>query len=402
LSNAKLFFWSFFSLSVSTSGAAAFELDSLLPATVPGYGTVQSVSILSRVDPEYKPLDFNFGTISFLPSINAGGGYDSNPNGISSGSSAFNLNPSLTAQDAQLGFGAFISGAFSNYPEAAGQNTSGYTVALGERLLLPRETLTLAVASINTQVTGFGFNSIIFSRPVATTVKNVRVSDEILFGVLTLTPVFSVSHYNFSGYSSQDRTDYRQSVTGEFASGGPARFVTLLQATESQYQQQLFNANTFDALAGIADEATGLWQIRLLAGAASHQQMGGKLFNEPVLEASLSWMPSEIDSLSLDLAREVDDPDQESAAGYTLSEANVSISHEYFRNVVITGSAKVSRAVYFDSSLIETLFNVLISTNWHLNRALSVNATYAFNDRQANYLPAANEHIITMGVTWTP
>ncbi len=402
MSNLNLFFWSLLALSVSTNGAAAFELDSLLPANVPGYGTAQRVSIPGRVDPEYQPLDFDYGTISFSPSINGGGGYDSNPNGISNGSATFNLNPSLAAEDAQLGFGGYIAGTFSTYPAVTAQNTTGYTVALGQRVLLPRETLTLALASINTQVTGFGFNSIAFSRPVATAVKDIRGSDKILLGMLTLTPEFSVSHYAFEGYASQDRTDYRQSLAAEFTNGGPARWVTLLQATESQYPQTSFNANTYSALAGIADEATGLWQIRLLAGAASRQPTVGKVMTEPVLEGSLSWMPTEIDSLSLDLAREIDDPEQESAEGYTLTEANISFAHEYLRNVIITGSAKFSRADYFNSSLIETLVNVLIAANWHLNRALSVNATYAFNDRQANGLAAANENIITMGVTWTP
>jgi hypothetical protein len=402
LSNLNLFYWSLFTLSVSTSGAAAFELDSLLPANVPGYGTTQRVSILGRIDPEYEPLDFNYGSLSFSPSINGGSGYDSNPNGISSGSATFNLNPSLTAADSELGFGAYIAGAFSTYPEVTGQNTSGYAAALGERMLLPRETLTLAVASINTQVTGFGFNSIAFSQPVTTAVKDIRGSDKIVLGMLTLIPECSVSRYAFQGYPSQDRTDYRQSVTGEFTSGGPVRLVTLLQATESQYQQNAFNANTYGALAGIADEATGLWQIRLLAGAASRQPAVGKVMTEPVLEGSLDWMPTEIDSLSLDLAREIDDPEQESAEGYTVSAAEISFAHEYLRNVIITGSGKVSRAVYFNSSLTETLVNVLLSANWHLNRSLSVDATYAFNDRQANELAAANENIITMGVTWTP
>jgi hypothetical protein len=402
LSNRNLFFWSVLALSVSTKVAAALELDSLLPVNVPGYGTAERVSILGRVDPEYQPSDFNYGTVSFSPSMNGGVGYDSNPNGISAGSSTFNLNPSLIADDTQLGFGAYIAGTFSTYPEVTAQNTSGYTVALGQRVLLPRETLTFALASLSTQVTGFGFNSISFSSPVATTVQDVRGSDKILLGMLTLTPEFSVTHYAFEGYASQDRTDYRQAVTGEFSTGGPARFVALVQATEAQYPQNIFNANTYGALAGIADEATALWQIRLLAGAASRQPAVGKAITQPVLEASLSWMPTEIDSLSLDLSREIDDPEQESAEGYTVSEANISFAHEYLRNVTITGSAKAGRAVYFDSSLIETLVNVLISANWHLNRALSVNATYAFNDRQANELAAANENIITMGVTWTP
>jgi hypothetical protein len=140
----------------------------------------------------------------------------------------------------------------------------------------------------------------------------------------------------------------------------------------------------------------------MLAGIATRQPKIGKPLVAPVVEASLSWMPTELDSLTVDLAREIDDPDQESAEGYTLSEADISIAHEYLRNVIITGSAKAGQAMYFNSPLVETLFNMLAAINWHLNRALAVEANYAFNDRQANYLPAANEQIITMDVTWTP
>ena len=33
---------------------------------------------------------------------------------------------------------------------------------------------------------------------------------------------------------------------------------------------------------------------------------------------------------------------------------------------------------------------------------LALNAAYEFNDRQANFLRAANEHVVTIGATWTP
>lgn len=389
-------------LSVSTSGASALELDSLLPSDVPGYGTLPGVSILSHVHPEYTPFDIDYGTLSISPTIDAGGGYDSSPNGIGNGSAVFDLNLSLLVQDVPAGFGAYVAGAFSNYPQTAEQNTAGYTVALGQIAVLPRETLTLSAAAVRTQETGFGFNTLTLSYPAAANVQDVRGSDKLVLGMLTLTPEISVSRYNFEGYQSQDRIDYRQSVTGEFTSGGPVRFVTLLQATESEYQQQIYNANTYGALAGFADQATDLWQVRMLAGIATRQPAIGKALDAPIFEASLSWMPTGIDSLSFDLAREIDDPDQESANGYTLSQADISIAHEYLRNVILTGSAKAGQAAYFNSPLVETLYNVLTSVNWHFNRALAVEATYAFNDRQANYLPAINEHIITMGITWTP
>jgi hypothetical protein len=389
-------------LFLAASNAAALELDTLLPTDVPGYGTAQGVSILSRVHPDYSSLDINIGGLSFEPSINAGGGYDSSPNGAANGSGTLSLIPSILAQDTQLGLGAYIAGNFLNYPSAPTQNTAGYTIALGERAVLPRETITLAAAMLSTQETAFGLDTVTLSQPVTVTVKDLRGSDKIILGMLTLTPQFSASEYGFEDFSSQDRTDYRQSLNADFAEGGPERFVALLHATESQYRQSALNANSYEALAGIADDAPGLWQIRLLAGAATRQAVIGKPITAPVLEASVSWMPGDLDSLSLSLAREIDDPDQVTAAGYTLTQADFTLAHEYLRNVIFTYSAEVSKAVYFDQPLVETLFNTQAAVNWHLNRALALNATYAFNDRQANFLSAVNEHIITLGMTWTP
>jgi hypothetical protein len=390
-------------LSVSTSGAAALELDTLLPANVPGYAELPDAGSLGSAR-EYTPFGINYGSLAFLPSLNAGGGYDSDPDGAGRGSATVNLDPSLAAQDEQLGLGAYIAGAFSNYPQAADQNTAGYIFAVGERADLPQETPTVAVALLGTQETGFGFDGFntAVSKPIGVAVRDIRGNDAIVLDMLTLTPEFSVSDYQFSRDLGEDRTDYRQSITGEFASGSAARLVMRLQTTQSQYRQRIFNANTYGALAGVADQATGLWQIRLLAGAAAREPMAGKSLNAPILEASLGWMPSKIDRVTLNVAREIDDPDQETAGGYTLSEGGISVAHEYLRNVILTGSAKIGHAAYFSSPLVETLFNVLAAINWHFNRALAVDATYAFNDRQANDLAAANEHIITLGLTWTP
>ena len=122
----------------------------------------------------------------------------------------------------------------------------------------------------------------------------------------------------------------------------------------------------------------------------------------PVLEASLDWMPGDLDSVSLSIAREIDDPEQESANGYTLTGATVSIAHEYLRNVIITASFHAAHAAYFSTPLEETIFNADTAVTWHLNRDIAVAADYQFNDRQANFLSAANENVLTCNVIWTP
>lgn len=378
------------------------ELDSLLPTDIPGYGIARGVSVLDRSHPEYTPVDIDLGGITIDPKIEADGGYDSEPNGVGAGSAVFDFNPSITALDAALGLGAYLAGTATAYPAAAGQNLSGYTAALGERAELPRETLSLGVAAVAAQETSFGLNTITISKPVSAQVRQVRGNDAIVCGMVTLTPELSMTDYRFSGEDSQNRTDYRQALTGEFTPGGPARFVTLLHATESRYQNPRFNATTLSALAGVADAATGIWNIRLLAGAATRRSAAGGSLIAPVLEASISWMPTDLDSVKLDAAREIDDPDQESAAGYTLTQTDISIAHEYLRNVILTASFAFSHAAYFNTPQAESLYAGNAAVNWHLNRALALNASYAFSDRQSNFLKAANQHIFTLGVTWSP
>ncbi len=378
------------------------ELDTLLPTDLPGYGGTPFISILDRPHPEYTPIDIDLGPVTLQPKIAAGAGYDSDPNGVGPESSLFSFDPSLIALDRVLGLGVFIAGNLAAYPQASQQNLAGYTLALGEHALLPAQTVDLAAAVLQAQETGFGLNTVPASQPLSVGAKVIQGSDAVVCSMVTLKPELSISNYRFSEYGNQNRTDYRQAMDAEFNAGGPASFVTLTHATESIYADPVYNADTYSALAGVADEAAGLWNIRLLAGAATRQPVTGDAVTAPVLEASISWMPGELDSLQLNLAREIDDPDQESAGGYTLSEAEVSVAHEYLRNVIITGSFKFAHAAYFDSGLMESLYSSNIAIVWHLNRALGLDADYAFNDRQANFLRAANQHVFTVGFTWSP
>ena len=70
--------------------------------------------------------------------------------------------------------------------------------------------------------------------------------------------------------------------------------------------------------------------------------------------------------------------------------------------MTLDGSLRVAHANYTGVALRETLFSTDDGVQWQLNAALAVQADYVFNDRQANYLRAANEHVVTLGLKWTP
>jgi hypothetical protein len=389
-------------LVLAVHSAAALELDTLLPPGIPGFGAATGVSILTRRHPDYQSLGINLGGVTLNPSVAAGFGYDSAPNGTASASSFATWAPSLGITDAAAGFGAYAAAdAEQEFSESA-QNTSGYTLALGERAQYAADVFTVSLAQLRTQQTGFALNTIRLAKPLTVTATEITLSDKHDCGVFTVTPEVSVAWARFDSYAAADSTNYREGLTFETAAGGAARFVTYLHATETRLRASSNNANTYEALFGVADDAPGLWNLRLLGGLATRQPAVGNYLISPVLEASLDWMPTTLDSLNFTVARELDDPEQESANGYTLTQGKISIAHEYLRNVIITGSFSAAHAAYFASPLTESLFSTDAAITWRLNRQFAVNADYQFNDRQANFLGAANEHVITCNFIWTP
>ena len=164
----------------------------------------------------------------------------------------------------------------------------------------------------------------------------------------------------------------------------------------------ILNAETNQALAGLVDTADGLWTFSALAGAAQRLPRSGPALLAPVLEAGLDWMPTELDRLRLTLMREIDNPEDISATPYTLTQEKFSLTHEYLTDVLFHLSEQAANAAYIQSSDRETLLSSDAGVRWQLNPDLALDGDYAFNDRQANYLRAANEQVVTIGLTWTP
>ena len=381
--------------SFAATGAAAQELDALLPEGIPGYGTPFAVVADHKVEAP-QPTGGQWGAFSLVPALAGSGGYDSAPGGAGA-SSVFTVAPSLLVTDRVLGFGAYAAATKAVYPQDGAQNTGGVTLAMGEQVALPGETVTLAAGYLNAQETGFALDTVAISRPVAFTLENLRASDEIVSGPFTLKPEVAVLRYRFPGLAAQDRTETREGVTAVWSPPGPVQVLLRVAGTQSADAIPDFSTRTQKVLVGLVDTADGLWTFSALVGVARRQ---GE--RAPVLEMRLDWMPAELDRVRLEVVREIDDPDEVGAVAYMLDQAKISVSHEVQTDVTAKFSAQVGEAAYFDSGERETLVGTDAALSWQLGAHLAVEGAYAFNDRQANYLPAANEHVVTLGMTWTP
>jgi hypothetical protein len=387
-------------LSAFPAIARAQLLDGLLPSAVPGYAQPGNWLATRREDAP-GATGWRFGGLNLAPGLAAQSGYDSAPNG-SAGSTLLGISPDFLVADPVAGFGAYAEVNETAYPQNAAQNLFSAALAGGERLQLPREVLTFSGAFLRAAETGFALNSFAIAKPVAFTLKDVRASDEITDGRLTVTPRLSASFYDFPDLPSQNRQDLRAGLTMHYDNGAPLSYVAALRAGRSTGTDETQDAGNYAALAGLQDKADGLWTVSVLAGGAWRAPRTGLGLTAPVMEARLDWSPDRLDELHLNLAREIDDPDRLSATPYTLTQAKFTFIRADLNDITATATADISNAAYIHNPLRETLFSGSAELKWHMSPALAVDGRYLFNDRQSNQLGAANEYVLTLGVSWTP
>ncbi len=382
------------------AAARAQMLDELLPSAVPGYAQPGNW-LAARRQQAPGATGWRLDGLDLAPGLAAQTGYDSAPNG-STGSAVLGITPDLLVADQAAGFGAYAQVNESAYPQNAAQNLFSAALAGGERLQLPREVLTISGAFLRAAETGFAFSSLALAKPIAFTLKDVRASDEISAGCLTLTPRFSASVYDFLDLPSQNRRDLRGGLNMHYDDGAPLSYVAALRVDRSTGTNDIQDAGNYAVLAGLQDEADGLWNISVLAGGAWRVPRTGQGLAAPVMEARLDWAPDRLDELHFNIAREIDDPDRLSATPYTLTEAKFTLIRAGLRDVTATATADVSNAAYIHDPLRETLFSGSAELKWQMSPALALDGRYLFNDRQSSQLGAANEHVLTLGVSWTP
>ena len=388
-------------LLLAAPPARAQLLDTLLPPAIPGYGQKFSVIAEHR---QFAPgaTGWDFGGISAAPSLALAAGYDSAPGG-GSASTLLQATPSLLLTDPIAGFGLYAQAGENAYPRDRAQNTSTAVIAGGERITLPRETITASAAYLRGAATGFAFDTTQITRPILFTLQNGRISDEITAGLFTLTPDFSASRYNFSGTAdAANRTELRESTTLAYTQGGPLTALFRVSATQLDYTLSTQNASIYELLAGIQETQDGLWTLSLLAGGAQRRPRTGSGLIAPVLEARADWMPTSLDQISVTGSREIDTSDAISASPYTQTSIKLAVTQEYLENVTLKVLADFAYAQYMHVNLREFLATGDINMQWRATPALALVGDYSFNTRQANMLGAANEHVVTLGLTWTP
>jgi hypothetical protein len=383
--------------------AQAQLLEQYFAPGVPGYGTEQGVTVLSRLRPLYDSSGVRVGDFTVRPSLDESVGYDSNPFGLSggSGSALIHTAPSVSARSdwSRDSLGAAVSLDNYAYLDQPSQNRTDVSASLGGGYTIGRSDLDLGYSYLSLHATANQVGALAASVPTHYTVHDLRSDYSIDLGRVSFVPNVDVSRYSFDpavidGVAASQR--YRDRVVG--TGGVTTRYelsdqhdlLLVLQGVDSHYTnpqpgEPTNNSTSELALAGIDYQASGVWRYRLLAG-IEHRDFAAAAFKsrtEPVAELAAIWTPTGLTTVTGTASRSIEEPSAEGTSGFVEDTVGLVVDHEYLRNVLLQGRAGVQAAQYMGGGS-DTSYSVGGGVTWLLNRRVRLSANYDYNHQHGS------------------
>jgi hypothetical protein len=140
---------------------------------------------------------------------------------------------------------------------------------------------------------------------------------------------------------------------------------------------------TWVALLGFEYDFDGVWAGRIGVGYQQRDYNSPQIKNleGPALEGRLSWSPTQLTTVTFNVARTLEESIRQDAVSYQRTTGGVRVDHEFLRNVILGGEVRVDRREYERPNQTATDGVIQVSGRWLLNRSLSITGSYAYNQR---------------------
>jgi hypothetical protein len=404
---------------IGAAGAArAQPISSYFPSGVPGYGTMPGVTVLSRARPEFAPDSIHADGFLVDPAIEEGVGYDSNVLGGagSPGSWTLGTHPSLrvTSDWSRDAVAGVLGLDDTRYLDAPRQSRTDGSAAFGTTKMIGSDTLTLGAAYLVLHEDRTSLDALPSDTPVGFTLTDARVDYTLALDRLNVTPNLEISNYHYTsttilGIPTSQAYRDRNVVTG----GVTARYelmprqdaLLVLRGTGTDYTdpqvgQPTRNSTGAQVLIGLSDDSDAVWRYRLLLG-WEHRAFAASVYrahDAPVAEAELIWSPSGMTTLTGRLTRSIEDAAQEGVAGFTYTTANLTVDHEYQRNILLQATGGVQQADYLQGGGQQTGLLLGVGVTWLVDRRMRIAATYTYNDQRGGTVGTAGAFTRSLGL----
>jgi hypothetical protein len=380
--------------------AAAQAIDRYYPANVPAYQEWAAAASPEQTDEIYGPLGIRAGAFTIDPSLTEGLEYDSNPLGLanSRGSAAINDSAAVAVN--------------SNWARNA--VNAAFTVDREDYLSLPRQSYTTWAATaggeydyaddkilggyshvygvtLPTDVGSFGA-----TQPIITQVDDIRLSDTIGQGRVSLVPAVTADFYDYSNGSSViDRANAlynRQAVTGSVTAGyefaGGHNVLVVVSDTLAGYSggEALFRPasyNDVSVMGGLEYKQSALVIYRVLVGYEERSPTGSGVnsgtVTAPAAELDVIWKPSVLTTVTGKLSQSLQDAPASGAQGLSETSVSLAVAQSLRRNLQLDASAQYTSAAFANTSQTQSVFTFTGEATYSFNRNWALSLNYIFN-----------------------
>lgn len=406
-------------------GLAAAVLVGGLPATEasaqqrPGQRSTaqevqRGVTVETRQRPDFDPLGVRLGGFRLDGFLESGLGYDSNVFGrnrnvVGDGYATETGGVALSSDWTRHAVGAsanidarqFFSrtdlnwtdwnvGGFGRYDIDAQTNVEARYVHSREHL---------DVYSIDSQLRGL-FKPIPYDSDAFTVSGNTRFN-RLGLTATGLYRTFRFEDIDINGQrvrTSQNSFDTLLGAVGSSYAFAPGRFITAqvrlqdISYTDGSTRDSLNQGATvprdrdsfsWTGLAGFEYDFDGVWAGFISVGWQQRNYRGAqfKTLEGPAFEGRLSWSPSQLTTVTFNVARTIEESIRLDAVSYQRTTGGVRVDHEFLRNVILGAELRADRREYDSPSETATDGVAQISGRWLINRSVSLVGTYAYNRR---------------------
>lgn len=374
--------------------SAPAQAQTALPEAV-----VQSPTVVGRWRPDYEPYGVRLGGFRLDGSVEVGAGYSDNlaptaPQKEAGGFLEESVRLALGSNWTRHAINMDVSQAARRYPDHGVLDWTDYEVGLSGRYDIGRaSSMGIGYRHIRShlEVTDFDVQQGGLVQPVPYDSDVVSAAGTAAFNRITLG---ASVEYRTVRYDDEDAAialqqgvdgrDYDR-TTGEVSASYsflPGRDVIVLaRVTDISYLQSGQNSRdsrTWEALAGVRYDLTGLWGVRFAIG-YRHRDYDDptlKSVSGPAFEGQLLYLPTQLTTITLTAQRSIEESIRADNVSYTRTLVRLNVDHEFLRNVILRAELRGEHREYDQTSESVTDAVGILSAQIMLNRRVSLLASY--------------------------
>jgi hypothetical protein len=404
--------------SVAAIGASAQSLDSYFPTGVPGYDNGQGVTVQTRVRPDYDFPTYHLGNAEISPQLSESVGYNDNvygtTNPLGSWLEQTRASISATSAFAHSGIGGSLSVNDLRYANASTLNETGGTASLGGSYDIGNARVSAAYSFLVAHENPGDIATSGFDKPITYYVNRFQANGALPFGRFVVTPAAEFDTWRFDNTSLRsapviesyrDRNVIQGTVTTRYQLSDLDSLLLVANVSSTHYISSLHDSlvatrlangtivilkpgflapdnNGYSLLAGVDFTPSGLLSYRVLVGyeVRTYDSSLVSTQTSPVAEASVTYTPTGLTTITATLARTIEDAASTDAAGLTYTSGHLQIDHELFRNILLNGRFTYQHADYIatpvQATSAQSVYGFGGAVTWLLNRYARVVASY--------------------------